>query len=87
MKTELKAEITMRISDGERERISNEMSAAMGGHIMSVGKTDFASWTPEEWMQLVSVAFDVGATQAFMQRVYVSPPYAETGLQEGDIPF
>ena len=68
-------EVTMHITEKEREKIISDMSRAMGEYIMKIGVTDFAKWTPEQWAGLMAAGFDLVAPQVFMKRICVSPPY------------
>ena len=73
----MKATVHIELDNAMRQRITERMSTAMGSYIVSTGKTDFATWSPEEWQQLVGVAFDVCAPDVFMRRLVLVPPYIE----------
>jgi hypothetical protein len=76
--------IDLKLTEGQRRVIEERMSSAMGRHIESTGVTDFAQWTPEQWQDLVAVAFDIAATETFRSRIAIVGPL---DVEESDVPF
>ena len=71
----MKMVIDLEMKSPEREAIEQRMSAAMGRFVEGLNSTDFATWTPETWMQFIACGFDVCATEVFSTRVKVAGPW------------
>ena len=81
----MKVDAVAKISDEERTEIEEEMSREMGAFIMSIGETDFAQWSPQQWKDLVGIAFEHAALGVFTKRIMVTKPY--TVYHSDDPPF
>lgn len=72
---QLTTTVQMDINEMFRQDIKNRLSGSLGSFIAHIGKTELATWTPEEWDTLLDIGVDVCVAAAFMQRVRVMPPY------------